>query len=115
MKQLLPKLDGFHHSSNYIPGLDPSDIRATWNDLTADPNPTDYASDEELAAAKAEAKQWAEVEALFEGNLQDLRSFVMGYRAYPNSSLETGAVAHVILGRSASGRVIAIYGIDIWT
>jgi len=32
-----------------------------------------------------------------------------------NNLCDTGAVAQVIVGQTASGRVIAIWGIDIWT
>jgi len=116
LDKLLPKLPGFEGvDGDVIPGLDPTPIAKAWAMNTEDPNPKDYDDASELAKARADAKQWLRVKAVFDKYLTDVKYFDMGYRASPKGSLETGAVAHVFVGRTASGRIIAISGIDIWT
>ena len=55
------------------------------------------------------------VQQLVQAKLTNVKSFDMGYRSSPEGLLEMGAVAHVIVGQTSTGRVIAIWGIDIWT
>ena len=32
-----------------------------------------------------------------------------------NGTIETGEVAHVLIGKLPSGKLLVIYGIDVWT
>jgi hypothetical protein len=98
-----------------IPGLDSEPIDRAWAGVTADPNPNDYDTPEELAAAREEATKWRGMKQIFDGKLTGVKCFDMGYRSSPEGTLETGAVAHVFVGRSSSGALFAIWGIDIWT
>lgn len=117
LARLHPKLDGLNHddASDMIAGLDESPIDEAWKDLTADPSADDFDDDESFELEKAQVAKWRNVKKLFDTKLTHVKYFDMGYRSSPTGSLETGAVAHVIVGQTASGRVIAIWGIDIWT
>lgn len=120
LKRLMPKMQGLDHDrkdSNMVPGLDAGDdMNAEWDRLTAEPDADDYQGDAEgLAAAKAGAAKWRAVKAVMTKHLTNIRSMNVGYRLRPGGSLETGAVALMIAGQTASGYVIAIYGIVIWT
>jgi hypothetical protein len=98
-----------------VPGLESTPVDEAWAGVTAEPNPDDYDSPQELAAARQEALKWRGVKQLFDAKLTGVKYFDMGYRADPDGTLETGAVAHVFVGRSPSGTIFAIWGIDIWT
>lgn len=115
LKRLLPKLTGVARNDDPIPGLDPTPIAKAWADYTAAPRPEDYETAEELNAAKAAVEKWKNVKKIFDTKLTNVKYFDMGYRSSPQGSLETGAVAHVFVGQSPTGRIIAIWGIDIWT
>lgn len=115
LSKLLPKLTGVARNDDPIPGLDETPIAKAWESYTADPNPAEYNDPAELAKAKDEAAKWKKVKELFDGKLHNVKYFDMGYRSSAHGTLETGAVAHVIVGQSASGRVFAVWGIDIWT
>jgi hypothetical protein len=115
LKRLLPKLMGVSRDDDPIPGLDATPIAKAWADYTATPKAEDYETAEELAAAKAAAEKWKNVKKIFDTKLTNVKYFDMGYRSSPQGSLETGAVAHVFVGQTPTGRIIAIWGIDIWT
>lgn len=112
LKQLLPQLEGTSPEQG-IPGIEEGGF--SFENLTKAPVRSEYESDGEYAQAVKEAKQWKAVKAIFTQNLVQVKFVDMGYRYSENSSLETGAVAHVILGRTETGLIIAIYAIDIWT
>lgn len=61
------------------------------------------------------ADKWKVVKKFFDKNLTNVRTVTLGWAMEPKGSIETGAVAQVIVGQTASGRVIAIWGVDIWT
>lgn len=113
---LIPQMDEFlqEPDEDYIPGCDVEDLEQFWADATAEPNPDDY-DPEDLPAAQAAAKQWAEVRSFMEENLTGGGYYLVGYRYGEDGSLETGAVSHTLFGRSATGRVFVVAGIDIWT
>ncbi len=115
LQRLLPKLFGSGQADG-VPGLDPRPISDAWARYTAEPSRADYeGAPDELEAAKQAAAKWRAVQELFDANLTEVRYVDLGYRASPTGSLETGPVAHVFVGRSSTGRVFAIWGIDIWT
>jgi hypothetical protein len=114
---LIPRMPEFliePGDSDYIQDCDVEDLEQFWADVTAEPN-ADELYPEDLPAAQAAAKQWGEVRAFMEQHLQGRGYFLVGYRYGADGSLETGAVSHTIFGRSATGRVFVIAGIDIWT
>jgi hypothetical protein len=116
LKRLLPKFEGMEHEGvDMIAGLEEYNAAANWASLTATPIRSDYDSDADYLSALDASQKWTRVKAIFDQKLTGVRSLVMGYRSFEGGSLETGPVAHVIVGRTASGKVIAIYGIDIWT
>ncbi len=115
LKKLLPKLTGVARTDDPIPGLDETPIAKAWEDYLAEPKPADFDDPADLAKAKEGAAKWRKVKQIVDAKLHNVKYFDMGYRGSANGSLETGAVAHVIVGQSATGRVFAIWGIDIWT
>jgi hypothetical protein len=115
LRRLLPKLRGVARDDDPIAGLDETPITSAWAELTAEPNASYVQDASVLAKARATAKKWREVKDVVDRTLTNVRYVDMGYRGSPGGSLETGAVAHVIVGQTTSGRVIAIWGIDIWT
>jgi hypothetical protein len=114
LARLLPKMMPTD-DAEAIPGLDPEPVASAWVGVTAEPTPDDFEDVKELEAAKQTALKWRKVKQIFDAKLTNVKYFDMGYRAFPNGSLETGAVAHVFVGQSSTGRVIAIWGIDIST
>lgn len=102
-KRLLPKmLPGRTGEGEAFPGMQERPIADEWKDLTADEDP-------------ARAKKWKEVKKFFDANLKGSRALVLGWASSEGGSIETGEVAQVIVGVTASGRIIAIWGVDVWT
>lgn len=114
--KLLPKMIAPEDGSDYIPGLDEHDATEAWSEVTAEPDPADFDGDDEaLEHARAQAAGWTKVKAIFDNRLTGVRRVDLGYRSSPDSSLETGEVAHVFVGRTSTGQIVAVWGIDIWT
>jgi hypothetical protein len=93
---------------------DVESLKQFWADSMAEPN-ADEVLPEDLEAARAAAQRWAEVRAFVEAHLHDRGYFLVGYRFRKDGTLETGAVSHTIFGRSATGRVFVIAGVDFWS
>lgn len=118
--KLLPKMEGFQPADemgeDYTPGYELSDT-ARFFDHEVDP--ADYEGDPEgLAEAQAAKVKWAKVQDIVQRNLTNVTALQIGYRYNAGgnySTLETGAVAITLAGRTSSGRILAIYGIVIWT
>jgi hypothetical protein len=72
---------------------------------------------EDPAAAKVRADRMKALKALCKQKLTNVTHMVVGVRSVPSEpgSIENGAVAPVIVGRLKNGRLIVLYGIDIWT
>ncbi len=116
LERLLPKLFSDAPVGDMIPGLEEQSAAKAWARNVADPDPADWEGDDEgLELAKEAAAKWRAVKAIFDAKLMNVKYFDMGYRSAPGGSLETGEVAHVFVGVSATGRIVAISGIDIWT
>ncbi|MFO0678774.1 MAG: hypothetical protein U0169_19735 [Polyangiaceae bacterium] len=116
LTRLLPKLEGFDGmADDLVPGFDTDDIAEFWSDATATPARADFDTDEDFDAAKLDAKKWKNVKAVVDAKLTNVQAFHLGYRSSPTSSLETGPVAVTLVGQLPSGKVVAIYGIVIWT
>jgi hypothetical protein len=113
---LIPEMEEFlqEPDEDFIRDCDVEDLEQFWADATAEPNPDEY-DPEELPAVQAAARQWVEVRAFMEENLTGRGYYLVGYRYGADGSLETGAVSHTLFGRSATGRVFVVAGIDIWT
>jgi len=99
LSQMIPMEDS--GDDKLYPGMQERPAADEWADLI---------SDEPQTAAK-----WRAVKSFYQKNLKGVRTMTLGWSFRKGGSIETGAVAHVIVGQSASGRVIAIWGIDIWT
>ena len=116
LTRLLPKLEGFEGmDDDLIPGFDADDIQEFWKDTTSAPKRADFDTDEDFDAAKIDAAKWTKVKAIVDAKLTNVQAFHMGFRHSPDSSLETGPVAVTLVGQLPSGKVVAIYGIVIWT
>jgi len=103
LKRLLPEM---------IPAsLDEEECFANFQERPAADEWADLTSDEDPALAA----KWKAVKKFFDKNMKNVRTVTLGWAMQPDGSIETGAVAQVIVGQTASGRVIAIWGIDIWT
>lgn len=114
--KLLPQMIAPEAGSDLIPGLDEHDVAEAWAEVTAEPDPADYEGDDEgLAHARTQASGWRKVKAIFDNRLTGVRRVDLGYRSSPEGSLETGEVAHVFVGQTATGQIVAVWGIDIWT
>lgn len=112
--RLLPKM--IEPFDDYVPGLEEYPVEQMWASYTAEPNPADYDDPEELDTDRQKAASWREVQRLFESELMNVKYFDMGYSSSPGWSLETGEVAHVFVGQSVrTGRIFAVWGIDVWT
>jgi hypothetical protein len=77
-------------------------------ETTADPSDAD---------AAARASRMKTLKALCAKNLTNVTHMVVGVRSVATdaSSIENGAVAPMIIGKLPSGRLVVMYGIDIWT
>jgi hypothetical protein len=87
-------------------------MNAYWSkETTADPNAEDPVS------AKVRAVRMKALKALCAQKLTNVTHMVVGVLgvATDPASIETGAVAPLIVGKLANGRLIVLYGIDIWT
>jgi hypothetical protein len=119
LARIFPKLDGLEDFGDLTrePGMVEKPIAEAWKNVTAAPDAADYEDmATELAEARATVAKWKKVKTVFDRRLTNVRYFDMGFRtSYSGDSIENGTVAHVFLGQTPSGRVFAIYGIDIWT
>lgn len=113
LTELLPKM--IEGEDGMSPGLQEASLDDAWSDVTADPDPDFFESEQELAAEQAAVVNWRKMKVLFDEHLTGARRVTLGYAFSPGGSIETGAVARVFVGRSATGRVYAIWGVDIWT
>jgi hypothetical protein len=87
-------------------------MEAYWaSETTADPGA------EDPVAAKARAGRMKALKTLCKQKLTNVTHMVVGVRSIATEagSIENGAVAPLIVGRLANGRLIVLYGIDIWT
>lgn len=85
-----------------------------WTEATAEPNPADYEGDDEgLAQAQKQAAGMREVQKIFAKEVVQTVNITIG-QSYSNS-IEHGAVAQCLIGKLRSGKLVVIYGIDIWT
>ena len=95
-------------------------IAEFWHDRTtvdeADLRAQDK-SPEDIKKAKQVAAKWAKLKVLCDAKLTDVREIVIGVRSMANtpSSIENGAVAPTLVGKLPNGKVVVMYGIDIWT
>jgi hypothetical protein len=73
------------------------------------------AEDEE--EEKIRVRKMKKLRALCESKLKNLSTLVVGVRSTPAdpASIENGAVADVIVGQLPSGKLVVLYGINIWT
>jgi hypothetical protein len=83
-----------------------------WKDETTVP-----ADASDPVEAKARAERMKGLKVLCAQKLTNVTSMVVGVRSDANvpSSIENGAVAPLIVGKLANGKLIVLYGIDIWT
>lgn len=85
-----------------------------WAEKTAAPNPADYVGDAAgLRAERAKVQKYLKLKTLVAQNLRTPINLTIGVQAY--GSIENGAVAQVLVGKLPSGKLLVIYGIDIWT
>lgn len=115
VQKLLPNLEGFEGTDDVIPGHDRSNLRDFWRDATRTPVREDFEDDGSFEAAKVAQGKWRKVKAIVESTLVNVQYYHLGYRSYPEGSLETGPVALTLVGRTPKGTVVALYGIVIWT
>lgn len=85
-------------------------MRAFWEQETT---PRDPADPNEVARAS----RMAALRTLCASKLTRVTHLVVGRRSNPAepSSIETGAVAPLIVGKLRNGKLVVMYGIDIWT
>jgi hypothetical protein len=85
-------------------------MSAYWAQQTKPQDPADPIEVRRAAQMKALQKLCGE-------KLTRVTSMVVGVRSTPAdaSSIENGAVAPLIVGKLASGKLVVMYGIDIWT
>lgn len=115
--KLIAQMDEFliePDDPDFIQDCDVESLNQFWADSMAEPD-ADELLPEDLEAARAASKRWAEVRAFVEEHLRDRGYFLVGYRFVKDGTLATGAVSHTIFGRSATGRVFVIAGIDFWS
>ena len=101
------------NGGEYVRGFDESTVEGWFQDDA--PVREDYETDAEFAVAQANVAKWAKLKTLVESKLTNLKGYHFGWRYGKDGSLETGAVALTIVGQTASGRVVILYGITIWT
>ena len=100
-------------NGEYVRGFEKSDVDG-WFEQDP-PVRENYATDAEFANAQATVAKWAEFKSVVESKLTNLKGYHFGWRYGADGSLETGAVALTVVGQTASGRVVILYGITIWT
>jgi len=115
LQKLLPSLEGFEGTDDVIPGHDRSNLRDFWRGATRTPVREDFEDDASFEAGKVAAGKWRKVKAIVESTLVNVQYYHLGYRSYPEGSLETGPVALTLVGRTPRGTLVALYGIVIWT
>lgn len=116
LSKILPKLKGLSREDDTFPGMQDGDaIAKYWADVTAAPSRADFDTDEDFAKGQKDAAQWKKVQSVVTARLHDVRSVTLGYSDEKGGSIETGLVAQVIVGITASGRAVVIYGFDVWT
>jgi hypothetical protein len=105
------------HAGDMTPGFsgEETDLASFWSSATEAPNRADFDSDEEFAQAEEAARKWAALKTLVEAKLTDVKSIDLGNAFEEGGSIETGQVANTLVGRLPSGRVVALYGIVVWT
>lgn len=116
VEKLIPKIPGLAGDhADYTAGYETSTVDGFFEGAE-EPNPADYRGDASgLAQAKADQKKWSAVRDVVNKRLKNVIALQLGYRGSPQGSLETGAVSITLAGLTASGRVVAISGIVIWT
>lgn len=101
------------NGGDYVRGWDEGDVEGWFQQDP--PVREDYETDAEFAEAQEAVTQWADFKALVESKLTNLKGYHFGWRYGADGSLETGPVALTVVGQTASGRVVILYGITIWT
>lgn len=77
--------------------------------LEVDPDADDARAESERV------EKWRKVNALSDKHFTKVVNFTMGVTYGDVGQIETGEVAHVLIGKLPSGRLVVIYGIDVWT
>lgn len=89
-------------------------MAAYWAENTAEPKPSDYKGDAAgLRKARSDAAKFRALKLLSDANLKSVVNLTVGVDM--DGSIENGAVAQVLAGKLPSGKLLVIYGIDIWT
>jgi len=70
---------------------------------------------EDMPAERARATKMKALKALCESRLTNMVNLTMGRTYEGGDSIETGEVAHTLIGKLPSGKLLVIYGIDVWT
>jgi hypothetical protein len=116
VQKLIPKIPGLagDHAGSTA-GYESSTVDVFFEGAE-EPNPSEYRGyPSDFAQAKADQKKWNAVRDVVDKRLKNVLALQLGYRGSPQGSIETGAVSLTLAGQTASGLVVAISGIVIWT
>ncbi len=70
---------------------------------------------EQMPAERARAAKMKSLKALCDAKLTNMVNLTLGRTYEGGDSIETGEVAHVLIGKLPSGKLLVIYGVDVWT